>query len=632
MTVRRHALKAFRKMNLPVSYRILDEEALSDAKNVFDNQGVTETRYGIARYNTTSLGGAILSTSFFKTSAGVRYKLAKVGTDLYSVAASGASTVIKSGLSATTKHTAVTLNDRHIIAIESDGLFSWDGTLFNALGQAAPTTGTATIAAGGSLSNASSYKIGLTFYASGTGFETNVFESNQVTATAGDKQIDITNIPATATNTTIDEVRIYLKNVTTNSEYLFIATISLGTTTYTVSAPSTSTIIPPTTHGVPLSGGGKYLALFGNKLVYAGNATYPNEVFFSEEYLPDAFDGTVATQTILQIAGAGPITGLGSGLYDQSFLSPFLVAFKKTTTSVYSELSNIPVLAVIDQRVGCLAHNTIKIHNGGVYFMSESGWRGIVNGRMLSSNQGRESTLGGGTIDDIFRRVGSTTELNIPQASNFFSAFYSTNSQYMTFVSEGSSTSIQKAYVYEEAVAGFRVYTFKTVMKCACEGEDDDGYQCIFIGDDSGILFEYSSRNSRHDEDFLGNTQSIPASVVLPYIIPGESANSYNFRTLAVRALSSSNLISIQAYPSFSTLTYNSFDFSFLNSSNSFTLDVSQLDVDTLGDEKLVVTAIADLNLTGETMLIGFYQDIVDANIGLVSAQMSLNKNGNANS
>ena len=56
MTVRRHALKAFRKMNLPVSYRILDEEALSDAKNVFDNQGVTETRYGIARYNTTSLG------------------------------------------------------------------------------------------------------------------------------------------------------------------------------------------------------------------------------------------------------------------------------------------------------------------------------------------------------------------------------------------------------------------------------------------------------------------------------------------------------------------------------------------------------------------------------------------------
>ena len=103
---------------------MLDANKLYDAKNIFDDKGITATRYGIARYNSTSLGGEILSISYFKTNAGTRYKVVKVGTVLYYVTASGAATSIKTGLTSTTKHRAVTVKGRHIIAIESDGLFS----------------------------------------------------------------------------------------------------------------------------------------------------------------------------------------------------------------------------------------------------------------------------------------------------------------------------------------------------------------------------------------------------------------------------------------------------------------------------------------------------------------------------
>lgn len=630
MTVRKRAIKAFKNLSLPVSYKVLDDTAMPDARNVFDNKGITETRYGIKRFNTTSLSGAILSVSYFKTSAGVRYKLAKVGTNLYSVAASGASTVIKSGLSATTKHRAITLNDRHIIGIEGDGLFSFNGSVFTELGQVPPTGANAAVTSGGSLTDSNNFKAGLTFYSSVTGFESNVFESSQVTTASPNKQITISLIPATASNGTIDKVRIYLKNTTSNTAYLYVDEVDLGTTSYVIGATPTSAIIPPTKNAPPISGGGKFLTSFGKKVAYAGNATYLSEVYISEEYLPDAFDGTI-TQIVLQIPGQGPITGIATGLFSDTFLTPFLVIFKKTSISIYSELNGIPNLTTLDAHVGCISNETIRIRNGSVFFMSENGWHGIVNGVLIKGQNGETVSLGNGAINDIFSRVGWTNELNIPQASTFFSAYYPTDGLYLTFVCEGANTVINKAYVYEEKIGGFRPWEFKTALTCACEGEDDLGYQVVFIGDSTGTLFTYSSRNSRSDEDKDGAVQSIPAFAMLPYIQPGDDASSYNFRTLAVRALSSANPITVRTFPSFSLQAFNSTTYDFPNTSLGFTLDVSQLDVDILGDERIPVTAMADINQTGETLLVGFYQDIIDANLGLLSAQITSNKNGNRN-
>jgi len=278
----------------------------------------------------------------------------------------------------------------------------------------------------------------------------------------------------------------------------------------------------------------------------------------------------------------------------------------------------------------CNQINSIANKNGLV-FMGSDGWYVLANGNIAKDTNGIPARLGLGTIDDIFSRAGWSSELNIPQASIFFSAYYAPDAHYMTFISEGASTLINKAYVYEERINGFRVYDFNTGLTCAVEGEDDDGYQTIFLGDSTGTIFTYSSRNSRHDEDFNGNSQTIPAYVILPYIMPGDDASTYNFRTLAVRAIGSVNPITVDVFPSFSLLTSDTHQYDFTNSGAGFTLDVSQLDIDAFGDERTAVTYMADLNKTGEALLIKFSQDIIDANIGLISAQLSLNKNSNRN-
>ena len=632
MTVRRHATKKFKHLNMPISYRVLDDDNfLADARNVFDNKNVCETRYGVKRYTTSSLSGSILSISYFKTSAGSRFKIVKVGGTLYSYEGSASSTVLASGLTTATRHRAVTFNGRHIITIEGDGIFTFDGTTFSTLGQGPPTTGVAAVAVGGSLTATTNYQVAYTFYATGTGFESNIYESAVVTTTAPNKLINLTSIQTYSTNTTINKIRIYLKNVDTNSAYLRVVEADLGTASYQITANSTSTLIPPTKNAAPISGGGKYPTLFGKKFAYAGNSSFQSEVFLSEEYLPDAFNGLASSQIVLQLSGDGPITGIATGLYNDATLTPFLVIFKKNRVAIYSEVGGIANLATLDPNVGCISHDTIRIRNGGVYFMGENGWYGIVNGLLLQDSKGHQASLGDGAIDDIFSRVGWSNLLNIPLANTFFSSYYSTDSQYITFVCEGSSSACTKAYVYELSTNGFKVFSFKSTFVCMTEGEDDLGNQVLFIGDNTGIIFTYSAVNARHDEDNAGASQTIPAYAILPYLKPGEDANTYNYRTLTVRALASTNLITVRSYTNFSLISYNTNSYNFTNPESGFTLDVSQLDVGILGDERAPVTAIADLNVTGETLRVGFYQDILDANMAIISAQISLNKNGNNN-
>lgn len=635
MTLKRRAQSIFTKLSLPVSYKLLDGNGLYDARNIFDNKGITETRNGIARYNTTAIdnGGntTTLSVSYFKHSNGTRYKLVKVGSILYSVAASGAHTEVKTGLSASTKHRGVTVNDRHIIAIETDGLFSWDGTTFTQLGQSAPATLTAANTAGGSLTDTSQYQAAITYYASSIGFETNAQSSSIITiAAATGNRLSLSDIPGTASNALIDKVRIYLKDVTAGGSFLFIAEIDLGTTTYNIDAESTSTTTPPTTHAAPLAGGGKFLTVFGDRVAYTGNGTFKNDVFISESYLPDAYDDTTTSKT-LEIPGQGEVTGIACGLYDNSHLRPFLAIFKKTSTVIYSELDGNAVQATIDDHVGAVSHDTIKVRNGIVYFMSENGWYAIQNGSIVKDDKGMPFSLGGGAIDDVFSRSGWTYQLNASNYSNFFSAYYSTLGHYMTFVAEGSSNSFNKAYVYEERIGGFRVYEFQTQFTSATEGEDDNGNQCVFLADTNGFIYTLSISNSRHDEDETGASRTIPAFLYLPFTVPGDDSRSYNWRTLVVKALSSDDAVTVKAFPSYILTSPETMTFDFTNDNRGFVLDLSQLDIDVLGEERVPKAYMADINRTGETMVIGFFQDILDANIGLISSQLAYNRNGNRN-
>lgn len=627
MSLKKKNQYIFKTFEQGISYRIASEK-FSDSQNVYTNKNITETRPGIARFNSTSLGGSVLSLSYFKTEDGVRYRIAKVGTALYAVAASGAHTSIKTGLTSTTKHRAVTLDSRHIIAIETDGLFSWDGTTFTQLGQAVPATISVAIAAGGSLVANNDYQVAITYYASSIGYESNAQESSIISTTAN-LTINVSNIPATASNALIDYVRIYLKDVEGGGSYKYVTAVALGTTTYSITASPTSTQTIPTTHGAPLAGGGRYLTVYGKKIAYAGNDTFKSDVFISEDFLPDAFDDSATSRTI-SIEGQGPITGIACGTYSDTLLDPYLVAFKKTSTTLYSDLGGISRQVLLDPHIGCVSHDTIKVVNGVIHFMSENGWYMIENG-VLVKKDGKPFPLSSGDIDDIFARSGWAKELNKAQFSNYFSVVYPTHRQYWTFIVEGSETDFNKAYIYERDTGGFRFFKFNTNFKCAVEAEDEDGNQVVLLGDTSGRIFSYSIGNDLHDVDAANSSSIIETFLTLPFFIEKDLYASYNYRFLTIRGLTSSNAVTVRTASNWISTTYNSDSLDFSSSTSEFTLDVSSLDVDSFGEERSVRTATIDLNTTAETIMVKFYQNILDANIGLISGQLQYSKNGGMN-
>ena len=589
----------------------------------------------MSRLNATSAGGSILSTSFFKTAAGVRYYLAKIAGVIYTVPLTGAATSIKAGLTTTTKYRSKTCNNTHVIVC-TDGVFAYNGTSFYALGNAVPAAATVAAAAGGALAD-KTWNIALTFYSSTTGFETNqgTASSNQATS-AGNNSVAVTSIPASATNPTLDKVRIYIKNVTDAGNYLFVTEIDLGTTSYTVTDEPTSSRTPPTTHGTPTSGGWKYVTEFNGKVVLLNNGSFPNDVEFSEQYLPDAWN-QLDSATKLHISGDGEISGAAVGFFNNGKLDPFLVIFKRSNCHIYSELDGLGRLEEISGHVGCVSNETIKVINGSIYFLSENGWRIITNGKLVSkkvkgSPDPMAITLGDGDIDDIFRSTGYIYAVNKTDYENFFSMYYQTLEQYFTFVSEGSSTNRTKAYVYEIEQGGFKPYEFGIPMQCGCEAEDSAGDKIVIFGDANGFLYKHSIKETRStDVDTSGASISVPVFAHHYWADGNDFDCSFNFRELIMRAIESSNSITVKGWTdfNFNRLSQDTLDFD--DNDGGFILDESELDIDVFTDERDIAQARMDVNRSGRNLLLGFYQDVAGGNLGLVTAQLNFSKNGNSN-
>jgi hypothetical protein len=617
----------FKNFNMPVSYRVNAQGKMRDARNVCSIQDFLRTRNGVQRYNGTALGtSSVVSVSYFKTTADSSKVIAKSGTKLYSVAKTGASTEIKTGLTAGVKHRSVTFNGKSIIALGADGLFSWDGTTFTQLGQASPST--ATVATGtGSLTD-STYKVGITFYSSTTGFESNASDSSAIATVS--QGIDVSDIPATAANDHIDKVRIYLRDDTANGSYLFITEINLGTTTYTIAADATSTQVPPTINAAPKSGGAKYLTTFGKRVVYSGNSTFPNEVFISNEYLQDAFDDTI-TQKVIKASGQGSVTGIGSGFYNNDNMNAYLCIFTRSSIEVYSELGGSPSLAKISTDVGCVSHDTIKEINGDIHFMSSNGWHIISNGKLLTKGK-KAFKLGEGDIDNIFNDSGYVYELNKSNFDNFFSVYYPTLNQYLTFVSEGSSLTISKAHNYEMEIGGFRPYDFSLGFNAACLAEDANKEEVVLIAGDTGRIYEHSINVTRHDVDASNTSIAIDAFALLYWLSHPDLDASLNFGTLALKALSNSNALTVKCFLNYELDSPAAKSYDFSVAETGFILDVSLLDEGILGDGRTIVRDLSGgIYTTAQSLLIGFYQSIIDSDIGLISGQVDASKNGNSN-
>lgn len=624
------AQKNWKNFNKPVSYKIGQTEKMNDAVNVYSNQNVLETRNGIARYNSTAFSAAPLSLSFFQDNSETNYILAKDGTILYLAKATGAHTSIKTGLSAATKHKGVTFNNRHIMAIESDGLFQYDGTTFTQLGQAAPTGISVAVSSGGSLADATVFQVGVTFYDSTNGFESNGFESSQVTTASPNLQIDVTSIPSTAANANIDKIRIYLKDVTNSGTYLFITEQNLGTTSYTITDESVSSVTMPTQNAAPIAGGAKYLAVFGQKLVYAGNSTFPSDVFFSRAFIPDAFDQT-ATEETINMAGNGPITGIATGYYGDSNQSPYLVMFKRNSIELYTEISGSGQQVVISNDIGCISHDTIRVINGDVWFMSAQGWHIISNGRLVQTKD-KSNSIDNGDINDIFTKSGYVYELNKAQFGNFFSVYYPTLQHYMTFVSEGSNNSIFKSYNFEQDIGGFRPFEFNLSMNCATLGVTDTGEEIIYLGGQGGYIYTYSINNTvGTDVDSDGNDEAISAFAMFHWVKGEDLESSYNFGPFILRALAQDTSLTVKYFLDYRLDSPTDLDFSFINPNAGFILDVSKLDEGVLGDGVARVRYVGEILKSGQSLLIGVYKEAQGESMGLIEGQLDVSKNGNPN-
>jgi len=632
MALNNRASLKVQKFNLAVSYRINEtENKLRDCRNVYSGQDRLIKRNGASRYNGVALPSSVLSTSYYEKSNSARSVLAKAGENIYSVAVAGQHTLLKSGLTSTTKHRAITLNDRHISVIEGDGLFSYDGAIFTQLGQVAPSGFGVDVWVGGSLA-AETYGIKLTFYASGTGFETNASSAESYTLGAANLALKISGIPISAANKAVDKVRIYMSKGT--GLYYYSGEVDLGTIRAYVYAEVSSSQVPPIVNAPPKAGGGKYLTTFNRKLVYAGNETYPNDVFFSEQDLPDAFDDDGDTNLVLYGEGNGKITGLATGFYSDGSMEPYLCIFKKSSIEVYSEKGGFARKVMVDPGIGCVSHDTIIVKSSGnVFFLSERGWRVIVNGSLIEDDKNNPLTLGNGDIDDIFTSYGYEYEVAKTQLENSHSVFYPPLDQYITWVAEGVSTDFKKAYVYEfSSSGGFKVYNFSVNCTCSCIAEDADGNKIVLYGSSNGFLHSHSILESKNDVDTSGTAISMETYAYTTWIVGKDYDATYNFRELVMRGVSSIQDVIIRGYINFITSEHNSNTLNFdPTGENSFILDISLLDVGLLAEGRMPVTDRTDINRTGECLSLGFYQNTLDADMQLISYQLDYNKNKNRN-
>lgn len=638
----------YKKFSKGVSYKSGDiGEKLFDSQNMVLIQDKMQTRPGIDKITTAQMGAIPNSISYYgKDDGSTRKVIVKAGTTIYSSDATDtlSFTTLQGSLTETNKHDSVTINGRHIVAIGTDGLFSYDGTTFAELGIDAPTApSVAAVNASGTLSD-KTYTVVITYEASGIGFETNAgTASGTVTTAGGDDSINVTSIPV-STHPLVDFKNVYLRNQTDSGNYLFVAQIANATTSYSITAnPASTADTPPEGKDPPLSGGAKYLAIFNGQVVSAGNSSFPSDAFFSNANEPD---GWSTDNDIVHAAGSGPITGLGVGLYTNSQLTQYLVVFKKSSLTVYSQppdTQGSPIETFVPG-VGCVSHKTIRVKDGNIYFMSNYGWRVIQDGKVL------ERTLADGDVDDIFRISGFTYGLNKLALENAFSVNYTEMDSYMTWVPEGSNDTLSKCYNYHFDKNAFMPLSIP-LCTCACEGENGDGEDTIYIARTDRNIYSYDIRNDNSDDivttgfrldtdqvdvDALteDDLSPIEAFVIFSWFPDDDYDCTYNFRSLWLEGISDSSsetsAVTVKAFLNLSRSTSYEYSYNFFLQ-EGFELDVSMLDVDVLGDDRARVRVDSDINRTARNILIGIFQSVEGAYLQLLSAQLNYSKNGNAN-
>lgn len=629
----RKATKKWKFIDRSVSYDVLKKDKLIDASNVYPKNGRLNTRPPLKIWRRMDDSSTpIDSISWHKDSSGLYNAIVKQGTNLIACSETSQST-LKSGLTDGIKHRGVTYSGRHFIAMGVDGLFSTDGTIFTQLGQSAPafdqsTDVSAVYGVGGTFSTTVGYSVRITYYSSSTGFESNALKNVSIlSSTPANFALRVT-LPTTADNLTIDKVRIYLaEDSIADDQYFFISEVDLGTSSYDILSSPTSTQVPPTKNGFIPSNKGKYLAIFDGSLVIAGNDDYPNDIFISERYYPDAFDQTSTARTLFA-DGQGDVTGIGVGFYNNDGLNPFLCIFKRDSIQIYSEIGGLPYQATISDDIGCISHDTIKTIDGVVYFMSAQGWYSVINGRLAYRAEGKPAEISGNDLDSIFNKNTGDHNLTRSNFDNFFSCYYPTLNQYMTFVSEDGGTDISRCYTFDVENRGFYPFNFSALLSGVANWTSSNEIDyLLFSSATSGRIYSYAT-----NEETDATRTNIESGLIEPFIVTeytyGDDIDAtFNFGYMYIRAKYDSDALNARVYLDYNRQDFESSIFPSTEPDMGFVLDESKLDEGVMINSDKIEVSKVGIFKTAKSLMVQLYKDN-DGDIGLIDFQVDVSKNG----
>lgn len=244
----------------------------------------------------------------------------------------------------------------------------YDGTDLTNFGIAAPLTAPTLADAGSAGLHDGTYEARVTYANSLTGAESSAGPTSG-TVTLVTNQIAWTNVPVSP-DAQVDTRYLYIRNTTTQSNFYYVGTIAnnSGTTATTnVADGSLTEVGPDEFENGPAPDGALYLAWHHARMFAAttANLHYSQLPDLDGIPHPEAFDAE-AFEPINPDDGQ-KITGIIS-VFD------LVVVFK--SDSMYALVGDDPdtwSIRLIDATVGCLAHRSIIIAEGKLYWWSEHG-------------------------------------------------------------------------------------------------------------------------------------------------------------------------------------------------------------------------------------------------------------------
>ena len=346
----------------------------------------------------------------------------------------------------------------------------------------------AQLLAGSNLDASKYYQYKVAFY-DGTTYSYSNARSNVILTGSTVRDVTLTDIPLGPTGTTARYVYRTLDNASVaaaeaNDTFYKIATISDNSTTTIADAMAdgtadddavpTWTTVSAGTNVTPPKG--KYATIHREKLFISGNSTYPSDIYWSENFLPDYFDPEDFEQ--VRPDDGDEIT------FMKVFLGILTIGKTNTIQKIYTDGADTTwTISSPFSFVGCYAPYSAQTTPKGIFYLGRDG---------LSRFTGQYSNLASDAV---------TPEITDILVSNYEESFgyYFNGNYYLAYTSQAAGgTDNNKVLVYNLTRDAYSIDT-KAI----------NVFEAFDSGDDIGMLYHGSSETDGYVYVDDGSTKFI---------------------------------------------------------------------------------------------------------------------------